>query len=193
MKITGKKQETKDGSAYSLNLVSEFSCKVHCTADILLPNTNQKTCVLQNSGTLQVLRYTFSLFTLGCHSLFPRTFRKKETQGTKALFSCSHPSWSPICHLHGHLPVLFTLLTFFGMANVSAYLNTKGLILSSFQIVFALHLLFQLLLVISWAVAASKKPLFTVWVGGLDNWEFLIKCNMFFPWILHGALILIAS
>lgn len=33
------------------------------------------------------------------------------------------------------------------------------------------------------------KTTFIVWMGGLDNWEYLIKCDIFFQCILHGALI----
>lgn len=33
------------------------------------------------------------------------------------------------------------------------------------------------------------KTTFTIWVGGLDNQEYLIKCNIFSQWIPHGVLI----
>lgn len=38
-------------------------------------------------------------------------------------------------------------------------------------------------------LAELPKATFTVWMGGFDNWEYLIKCNIFFQCILHGALI----
>ena len=61
------KEETKDESAYALNLISEFSCKLHCKAGILASKYDAECpCFRKLWDLLWVnLRHCFSLSNLG--------------------------------------------------------------------------------------------------------------------------------
>lgn len=84
-----RKQETKDESAYSLHLMSEFSYKVHCKAGILPLNVNQKAQVLESYQTWRALTYCFSLSSGDCRYLWLRTIRKKNRPKGQRLYSAS--------------------------------------------------------------------------------------------------------
>lgn len=169
-------------STYSLNLFSKFSYKVHCKAGILAPKYDSECpCFrrLWDFASPQIprlfIQFGFPLSTSQNYS----GKKKKKTQLTEALFSFS---LSQLDHQFA-ICIGTDLRLLLASPSLEWWMSWHTLFfLNSIWSSFTLPTMAQLL-------AELPKSTFIVWMGGFNNWEYLIKCNIFFQRILHGALI----
>lgn len=132
---------------YSLNLISEFSYKLHCKAGILASKYVAECPCFRKLRFAVSKPYTLLQFIQSEFLYLPlRTIRKKiDPRGKSSLqLLPSHLDHQFAICIDTTCVVHLTSLLWNSKCLKHTYSTTKGLILSSFQIAFGLHLLFQL-------------------------------------------------